>query len=252
MPETFKKFSDFAPKNNVQPNTLRYVALDESNQNVLVQADIPGGPITVNEANELIGPVVVSVSTDAELESVELEEGQLAYSSDTSIFRLGDGSTLGGLRFPRFFDNRSIQLTNTTLYAIEPDGSTFFGHSVKSKPGHFSLDFNIPTGMAFSAVDEVPLANSSIVLGYRNKIEVSGSNSIAIGGMNTISATGSLSLGFGNEVTIPNQVSIQAPNGLRIPRNASDVMAPQTGTIYFNTSTNKFRGYNGTAWVDLG
>lgn len=25
-----------------------------------------------------------------------------------------------------------------------------------------------------------------------------------------------------------------------------------TGSIYFNTTTNKFRGYNGTAWVDLG
>jgi intein-encoded DNA endonuclease-like protein len=24
------------------------------------------------------------------------------------------------------------------------------------------------------------------------------------------------------------------------------------GEIYFNTTTNKFRGYNGTAWVDLG
>jgi len=31
-----------------------------------------------------------------------------------------------------------------------------------------------------------------------------------------------------------------------------DSMAPAEGTIIFNTSSKKFQGYNGTAWVDLG
>jgi len=31
----------------------------------------------------------------------------------------------------------------------------------------------------------------------------------------------------------------------------SNIASPQTGAIVFNTTTNKFQGYNGTAWVDL-
>jgi hypothetical protein len=34
--------------------------------------------------------------------------------------------------------------------------------------------------------------------------------------------------------------------------NLSSDPANVTGSIYFNTTTSKFRGYNGTAWVDLG
>lgn len=32
---------------------------------------------------------------------------------------------------------------------------------------------------------------------------------------------------------------------------SSNIASPQTGAIVFNTTTSKFQGYNGTAWVDL-
>lgn len=40
-------------------------------------------------------------------------------------------------------------------------------------------------------------------------------------------------------------------SSLVLPKSTTDP-STQSGGIYFNTTTNKFRGYNGTTWVDLG
>lgn len=37
-----------------------------------------------------------------------------------------------------------------------------------------------------------------------------------------------------------------------VDNQTADPTGAPAGSIYFNTTTNKFRGYNGTAWVDLG
>ncbi|MBV1952572.1 MAG: hypothetical protein KUG64_10325 [Cycloclasticus sp.] len=34
--------------------------------------------------------------------------------------------------------------------------------------------------------------------------------------------------------------------------NESEIAAPTEGRMYFDSTTKKFRGYNGTIWVDLG
>lgn len=36
-----------------------------------------------------------------------------------------------------------------------------------------------------------------------------------------------------------------------VPAATADPASPATGQIYFNSTTGKFRGWNGTAWVDL-
>lgn len=36
-----------------------------------------------------------------------------------------------------------------------------------------------------------------------------------------------------------------------VPNLTADPAGPVTGQIYFNSTTGKFRGWNGTAWVDL-
>jgi hypothetical protein len=41
-------------------------------------------------------------------------------------------------------------------------------------------------------------------------------------------------------------------NTIVLDNVSSDPSSPAAGAMYFNVSTNKFRGYNGTAWVDLG
>jgi len=37
----------------------------------------------------------------------------------------------------------------------------------------------------------------------------------------------------------------------RVPRKASDPVSATNGEIYYNTATNKFRGYENGAWVNL-
>jgi len=37
----------------------------------------------------------------------------------------------------------------------------------------------------------------------------------------------------------------------RVPRKASDPVSATNGEIYYNTTTNKFRGYENGAWANL-
>tara|TARA_R110002012_G_scaffold25464_4_gene84337 strand:+ start:9140 stop:11026 length:1887 start_codon:yes stop_codon:yes gene_type:complete len=61
-----------------------------------------------------------------------------------------------------------------------------------------------------------------------------------------------------------NNVSVTAPatptlaevqtagnSVLKLQNETADPSSPEKGWMYFNETTNKFRGYNGTAWVDL-
>lgn len=69
---------------------------------------------------------------------------------------------------------------------------------------------------------------------------------IANGGL-VVTGTMFLQAGTGS-----NKVDIQAGAGMVVPRLAADpAVAPEGGLFYFNTTTSKFRGNDGTAWVDL-
>ena len=59
-----------------------------------------------------------------------------------------------------------------------------------------------------------------------------------------IKSTGEIDT-FGSNTTVPFGAPIKVDNQSADPTGV-------TGAIYFNTTTPKFRGYNGTIWVDLG
>ena len=46
--------------------------------------------------------------------------------------------------------------------------------------------------------------------------------------------------------------TIQYQKPVTLDIDFSDPSGLPEGTMYFNSTTKKFRGYNGTAWVDLG
>lgn len=110
--------------------------------------------------------------------------------------------------------------------------------------------------------------------------EVLDAGSVVVGSA-TIVATGLLSLSSSSAITMSGtsanltantgNAAISAPSGdvsfnagtdkrvrinsvFRLDSQTADPTSPtpQAGDMYFNTSTSKFRGYNGTSWVDLG
>lgn len=50
------------------------------------------------------------------------------------------------------------------------------------------------------------------------------------------------------DLSSQNELGMALPNGQTASRPAS----PTTGFIWFNTTTNQFEGYNGSAWVLIG
>ena len=110
--------------------------------------------------------------------------------------------------------------------------------------------------------------------------EVLDAGSVVVGSA-TIVTTGLLSLSSSSAVTMSGtsanltantgNAAISAPSGdvsfnagsdkrvrinsvFKLDSQTADPTSPtpQAGDMYFNTSTSKFRGYNGTSWVDLG
>jgi len=63
-------------------------------------------------------------------------------------------------------------------------------------------------------------------------------------------------LAIANPVTSVVQVNTPGPQGPKadlgqIPTSSSEPANPQVGTIYFDTSLQKLRLYNGTQWLNL-
>jgi hypothetical protein len=57
---------------------------------------------------------------------------------------------------------------------------------------------------------------------------------------------------WGGATEVVFKKRVVAENVIVVDNQAADPTGVTAGSIYFNTTTNKFRGYNGTAWVDLG
>lgn len=67
----------------------------------LTQTNEAGGPVLLDEDGHLVGPIIVRTATAAELDALTLGAGELAYATDTGVWRLGDGSTAGGVGLQR-------------------------------------------------------------------------------------------------------------------------------------------------------
>lgn len=58
-------------------------------------------------------------------------------------------------------------------------------------------------------------------------------------------------LDAGASLSVGGRIDLIAGDGLRVPRLDADPGSPLDGDLYYNTSTNKFRGRANGAWVDL-
>ena len=86
--------------------------------------------------------------------------------------------------------------------------------------------------------------SSSNEVEFDSDFNVTGTTYFGAGSGTGISSSG-LILAFGSATSVP------FGNTIKLNSKAADPTG-EAGMMYFNTTTNKFRGYNGTAWVDLG
>lgn len=83
--------------------------------------------VTADEAGDIIAyGVIVRVDSAATIDAATLEEGRVAYVSDTAELRVGDGATTGGLRVVTGYRRGVVTLTGTSSVATDSDDGDFF------------------------------------------------------------------------------------------------------------------------------
>ena len=99
-------------------------------------------------------------------------------------------------------------------------------------------------------IGDLQIARNTISLATEDEVEfdadfnITGTAYFGSGSGTSVSASGEIGT-FGSATTVPFGAPIVLDNLGGDPTGV-------TGAMYFNTATGKFRGYNGTAWVDLG
>lgn len=88
------------------------------------------------------------------------------------------------------------------------------------------------------------ISTSGSEVEFDSDFNVTGTTYFGTGSGTGISSTGEIGI-FGSATSVPFSETI------KLDRKTADPTG-EAGMMYFNTTTNKFRGYNGTAWVDLG
>lgn len=185
-----------------------------------------GEIFTVDENGEILTSSSIDASiqirrgTATELSSVILEEGELAYATDTEIVYIGDGVTAGGNRMsggvyeevegplasnakPIFDDGNTITNSNSS-FIVGGDNNTI---SCQDNASIVSGDCNqlLPSasGLQGSASTIVSGRNNKICHGYANGI-LAGDQNIIEGG----SATSSITSGCINNIKCSSITSI--------------------------------------------
>ena len=103
--------------------------------------------------------------------------------------------------------------------------------------------------------DSITSSAAQMVIEGANTTRLNSTNSyIAIRGSDTYISNTANTAGLhlaGNSIASWSNDSVDFYDKIRLYNLSADPSGV-AGEMYFNTTTNKFRGYNGTAWVDLG
>jgi hypothetical protein len=110
------------------------------------------------------------------------------------------------------------------------------------------------TGAVLS--DSITSSGTQMLIEGANTTRLKSTNSYVsiIGSVTYISNTaGTAGLGFnGSDISSWSDPRVTFGDPIKLHNQSADPGTAESGDMYFNNTTNKFRGYNGTAWVDLG
>lgn len=147
-------------------------------------------------------------------------------------------------------DDVTVKNTTGTTYTI-PAGTT--GQV-------FSSGVGIKTAASF--FEGEILSNAAYILGGDIEATPIGTITPAAGKFTTLNATGNVTLGDASADTvtinaatanIPNNLAFVGTGAITLPKGTTaEEPTPVAGMVRFNTTTNKFEGYDGTIWGPLG
>jgi hypothetical protein len=198
-----------------------------------------GGKVSIN-VNPTGGGTdtkeVVKISADTNAKLVFDPNGDFAYtditSNSTNGFKWNDSNTFvndvqmnGDLLLP----TGDLTCTSGTV-----SGATVQGNNVNA--------VSLSGGNITISGDTISTSGDEVE--FDADFNVTGTTYFGSGNGTSVSASGEIGT-FGSATKVP------FGNTIKLDSKSADPTG-EAGMMYFNTTTNKFRGYNGTAWVDLG
>ena len=203
-------------------------------------ADVAG--LTPTDGNFIVGDGTNFITEDGATARASLGLGSIATQAANSVDIDGgavDGITLG---------------TNSAVTEAQIDNINVNGNTISSTDtnGNIAITPNGTGEVDITKVDIDSGAIDGITLGTNSPVTEAQIDNVNING-NTISSTdtnGDLTLapdGTGGLI-VSGTNSITVPNGTTAQRDGT----PASGMLRFNSNTNEFEGYDGTAWGEIG
>jgi hypothetical protein len=203
-------------------------------------ADVAG--LTPTDGNFIVGDGTNFITEDGATARASLGLGSIATQAANSVDIDGgavDGITLG---------------TNSAVTEAQIDNINVNGNTISSTntDGNIAITPNGTGEVDITKVDIDSGAIDGVTLGTNSPVTEAQIDNVNING-NTISSTdtnGDLTLapdGTGGLI-VSGTNSITVPNGTTAQRDGT----PASGMLRFNSNTNEFEGYDGTAWGEIG
>lgn len=181
--------------------------------------------------------------------------GPIFQSVSGTLYSSGAGTGATSVTDSIFFGNlsgfKAVNADNSVFLggysgygAIGASNAVFIGNYAGYGAGSSSGSVFIGNNAGYGATNTA----ASIAIGY-NVTPLSFSGSIVLGGNATNTADNQFMIGSG---TAPiNQVVINGTGAIQVPVGTTAERIATQGAIRYNTTTNKFEGYDGSTWVNL-
>lgn len=248
-------------------DTLTDTTTGGINNTIVILSNKTGASITVNHAGALADYFSINGGSAIVLEN----DCALLLRRDDTFWNVigGGGST-------NFADLQLSNLTGTTAIPVDllpaTPNVTDIGADGSRWLNVFAKTVSLKRSTGETLVEMTDVANNAVLgsINYVASDTFSASGGLFINGPSNalIAATGDKDLVlktnidgsvYGDIVMVAGQNGANAEGvvrafarALRLPIKTVDPSGPESAWVYYNSTTNKIRWYNGTAWADLG
>lgn len=254
---------------NVTGGNLRSDGGIEAVTNITAQGNVIGAYI-LGDGSQLTG-ITSEASSNAALLTGSTLSPNVTSSSLTSVGTLGTLSVTGNVRGSYFIGNGS-QLTGLPANYGNADVATFlaaFGSNAISTTGNITGSYLFGDGSQLTGITSSASSNAALLTGTTLSSNVTSSALNSVGTLNSLSVTGNVTannfIGGGVEtptiasignlnLSSPTSVAVIGGGTFRLPGLTATEIAnivAANGDMVYNSTVNKFQGYENGAWGNL-